>query len=56
MDDWSHPYSRKRAGDPKQQAGKQILATVNRVNNALGDRTLICSCPPMEFWEQNAAE
>jgi hypothetical protein len=29
---------------------------VNRVNNALGDRALICACPPMEFWEQQAAE
>jgi glycine dehydrogenase len=29
---------------------------VNRVNNALGDRSLICACPPLEFWEQQAAE
>jgi glycine dehydrogenase len=29
---------------------------VNRVNNALGDRALICACPPMECWEQQAAE
>ena len=50
-------YSRRQAGDPdgNYQANK-YWPPVNRVDNALGDRALICACPPMEFWEQQAAE
>ena len=56
-DNWTHAYSRRQAGDPdgNYQANK-YWPTVNRVDNALGDRSLICACPPMEFWEQQAAE
>jgi glycine dehydrogenase len=25
--------------------------TVNRIDNVYGDRNLICSCPPMEAYE-----
>jgi len=55
-DDWPHPYSRQQAGaqDGDQQANK-YWPPVGRVDNAFGDRNLICSCPPMESWE-NAAE
>ncbi|MDC3234655.1 aminomethyl-transferring glycine dehydrogenase [Candidatus Puniceispirillum sp.] len=57
QDEWTHPYSRKQAGDPEgNQQENKYWPPVNRVNNALGDRSLICSCPPMEFWEQKAAE
>ena len=57
QDNWTHPYSRKQAGDPEgNQQENKYWPPVNRVNNALGDRSLICSCPPMEFWEQQAAE
>ena len=57
QDDWTHPYSRKQAGDPEgNQQENKYWPPVKRVNNALGDRSLICSCPPMEFWEQQAAE
>jgi glycine dehydrogenase len=56
-DDWTHPYSRQVAGNPdgNRQANK-YWPPVNRVNNALGDRNLICACPPMEFWDSEAAE
>ena len=56
-DDWTHPYSRQMAGNPdgNRQANK-YWPPVNRVNNALGDRNLICACPPMEFWDSEAAE
>jgi glycine dehydrogenase len=52
-----HAYSRRQADDPdgNYQANK-YWPPVNRVDNALGDRALICACPPMEFWEQQAAE
>jgi glycine dehydrogenase len=54
---WTPPYSRKRAGNPDgNHQENKYWPPVNRVNNALGDRALICACPPMEFWEQQAAE
>ncbi len=57
QDDWTHPYSRRQAGNPQgNRQENKYWPPVNRVNNALGDRSLICSCPPMEFWEQQAAE
>jgi glycine dehydrogenase len=45
------------AGNPdgNRQANK-YWPPVSRVNNALGDRNLICACPPMEFWDSEAAE
>ena len=54
-DEWSHPYSRQQAGDPvgNRQANK-YWPPVGRVDNAHGDRNLICSCPPMEMWEDAA--
>ena len=56
-DDWTHPYSRKQAGNPDgNHQENKYWPPVNRVNNALGDRALMCACPPMEFWEQQAAK
>ena len=54
-DDWSHPYSRQQAGAPAgdRQANK-YWPPVGRVNNAFGDRNLICACPPLESWEDAA--
>jgi len=56
-DDWTHPYSRQQAGNPdgNRQANK-YWPPVSRVDNALGDRSLVCACPPLEFWETQAAE
>ncbi|HWL01387.1 MAG TPA: aminomethyl-transferring glycine dehydrogenase [Microbacteriaceae bacterium] len=48
-DDWSHPYSREEAVYPlpSLRAGK-YWAPVGRVDNAYGDRNLVCTCPPIE--------
>ena len=27
---------------------------IGRVDNAFGDRNLVCTCPPMEMWEDAA--
>jgi glycine dehydrogenase len=55
--DWTHPYSRQQAGNPQgNRQGNKYWPPVSRVNNALGDRNLICACPPIEFWESEAAE
>ncbi len=49
--DWQHPYSREAAAypTPAQRAWK-FWPPVKRVDNAAGDRQLVCTCPPMEAW------
>jgi glycine dehydrogenase len=51
-DEWTHAYSRSRAAFPAPwvRAGK-FWPSVSRVNGVLGDRNLICSCPPLEEYE-----
>jgi glycine dehydrogenase len=44
-DNWTHPYSREKAGYPLEWTKKnKFWASVGRVNNAYGDRNLVCSC------------
>ena len=52
-DDWTHPYSRRQAANPEgnSQANK-FWPPVGRVDNAYGDRNLICSCPSIDEWEE----
>ena len=53
MDDkWNFPYSREKAVFPLDYLRREhkFWAPVGRVNNAFGDRNLICTCPPMESY------
>lgn len=49
-DHWTHPYSREKAAYPIDYLRKGHKFWVNsaRVDNAFGDRNLICVCPPIE--------
>ena len=49
---WEHPYTREQAayGLPWVKDAK-IWPAVGRIDNAFGDRHLICACPPMEAYE-----
>jgi glycine dehydrogenase len=48
-DTWSHPYGREKAAFPVATSHDwKYWPTVNRVDNAYGDRNLICTCPPIE--------
>ncbi|HKK71188.1 MAG TPA: aminomethyl-transferring glycine dehydrogenase [Candidatus Krumholzibacteria bacterium] len=48
-DDWPHPYSREQAGWPKPWLrDAKFFPSVGRVDNAWGDRHLVCTCPPVE--------
>jgi glycine dehydrogenase len=48
-DEWDRPYSRHRAAFPKAWvAAHKFWPAVGRLNAVLGDRQLVCSCPPME--------
>jgi glycine dehydrogenase len=49
---WDKPYSRQVAAFPAPWSLRsKFWPTVGRVNDALGDSNLICSCPPMEAYE-----
>ncbi len=48
-DEWKFPYSRKQAAFPLDYiADNKFWPTVRRVDDAYGDRNLICSCNPIE--------
>ena len=48
-DDWKHGYSREIAAYPAPWTrDRKFWPAVSRLNNALGDRKLVCSCPPIE--------
>jgi len=50
--EWRHAYSREKAAFPSHAVrDSKFWPTVGRLNNVLGDRKLICSCPPMEDYE-----
>ena len=48
-DDWQFPYTRKQAAFPLEYISEnKFWPTVRRVDDAFGDRNLICSCNPIE--------
>ncbi len=48
-DRWDRPYSREKAAFPAHWLrAHKFWPAVGRINNVLGDRQLICSCPPIE--------
>ena len=56
-DAWTHPYSRQQAAYPLPYVrGSKCWPAVGRIDNPYGDRNLICSCPPMEAYEEVAAK
>jgi glycine dehydrogenase len=50
--DWEHGYSRQEAAYPAPWLKEyKYWPPVGRVDNAFGDRNLICTCPPIETYE-----
>jgi len=48
-DEWNLPYSRKQAAFPLDYvAENKFWPSVRRVDDAYGDRNLVCSCNPIE--------
>jgi glycine dehydrogenase len=47
-DGWSHPYPRSVAAYPAGATEGKYWPPVRRVDNAYGDRNLVCACPPPE--------
>ncbi len=53
--EWNHPYSRQQAAFPAPWlAAHKYWPPVARVDNAYGDRHLVCSCPPMDAYGAGA--
>lgn len=46
--EWTRPYTRERAAFPVASVREaKFWPSVGRINNVLGDRNLICACPPL---------
>jgi glycine dehydrogenase len=47
--EWKRPYPRERGAFPNAETrARKFWPAVGRVNNVLGDRKLVCSCPPVD--------
>ena len=56
-DRWDYPYSRKKAGFPAPYVKEnKFWPAVSRIDNAYGDRNLVCSCLPVEAYEMETLE
>jgi glycine dehydrogenase len=54
-ENWNHKYSRRKAVYPNlNQINNKFWPPVGRVDNAYGDRNLICSCSPLEEYEKQS--
>ena len=53
-DNWNFPYTREAAAFPLEYiAENKFWPSVRRVDDAYGDRNLICSCAPIEAYMEN---
>ncbi len=53
-DEWTHPYSRATAAYPLPFVqGNKFWPSVARVDDAYGDRNLMCSCLPVEAYAED---
>jgi glycine dehydrogenase len=51
QDAWTRPYSRQKAAYPLSYlVTNKFFPSVSRVDDAYGDRNLVCSCLPMEAY------
>jgi glycine dehydrogenase len=54
-DEWHYPYSRQQAAFPLPYvAENKFWPAVRRVDDAYGDRNLICTCDPIEAYMESA--
>jgi len=49
---WTHPYTREAAAYPVESLRtNKFWPVIARINQAYGDRNLMCSCPPVASYE-----
>ena len=48
-DEWNYPYTRQKAAFPLDFVkNNKLWPSVRRVDEAYGDRNLVCSCNPID--------
>lgn len=53
-DEWNHPYGREKAAYPAEWVREnKFWIDVARVDDAYGDRNLVCTCTPIEAYAEN---
>ena len=51
--DWTHPYTREQAAFPAPWLiERKFWPFVGRVDNAYGDKNLVCACPPLDSYQK----
>ncbi len=51
IDEWKHPYTREQAAFPAPWTREhKFWPAVARIDNAYGDKNLVCACPPIEAY------
>ncbi len=51
---WNHAYTREQAAYPVASLrGNKYWPPVGRVDDVYGDRNIMCTCPPLESYEQS---
>lgn len=54
-DNWTKPYSRQKAAYPLNWVrDNKFWPSVAKVDSAYGDRNLVCACPPIESYMEEA--
>ncbi|MDX5419367.1 MAG: glycine dehydrogenase (aminomethyl-transferring), partial [Hymenobacteraceae bacterium] len=57
VENWERPYSRDKAVFPMSfLRDNKVWPTVSRIDSAYGDRNLVCSCAPIEAYNENENE
>jgi glycine dehydrogenase len=52
-DEWNYPYSREIAAFPAAYVKEnKFWPSVSRIDNAYGDRNLVCSCLPVDVYDE----
>ena len=53
--DWTHPYSRQQAAFPLSSVrARKYWPPISRIDDAYGDRNLMCSCPPVDSYDEGS--
>jgi glycine dehydrogenase len=53
-DDWNHPYARDEAAFPVESLRTdKYWSPVSRIDNAYGDRNVMCVCPPVSAYGED---
>ena len=55
--EWNHKYTREKAAYPlKWVADNKFFPAISRIDDAFGDRNLVCTCAPMESYRKETFE